>query len=83
MHQRLIAAAEKARVKKHTLALMAIEAAVEAIEDSGKLVIPLQFDVTHVAVEKSEARAAKKTRSTYPQHRPQGNPLNEDPPKKK
>ena len=47
MNQRLERAAADVRQKKHTLAQLAIEAAVEAIEDAGgKIVIPVKFDVS-------------------------------------
>lgn len=47
LHQRLVAAAATVKLKKHNLALLAIEAAVEAVEVSGgALVVPLEFDLT-------------------------------------
>ena len=59
---RLKECAERLRYKKHALAQDAIEAAVEAIEKNGyRLVVPIQFDVTHVA-------APKETPGKYPAH---------------
>lgn len=76
VHQRLEECARLTRIKKYSLVLMAIEAAVEAIERNGyKLVVPIEFDVTHEAVQK------KSSRSSYPPHAPQGVAMNE--PKKR
>jgi ABC-type microcin C transport system permease subunit YejE len=40
-------------MKKHTLAQEAIEAAIEA--NDYRIVLPIQFDVTHVAIKKTSA----------------------------
>jgi len=49
LDERLRKCAEQVKQKKHTLAQLAIEAAIEAIEESDRLVIPMKFQVTHVA----------------------------------
>lgn len=49
LHDRLEEAAERTKIKKYNLALLAIEAAVEAIERNNyRIVMPIEFDVTHV-----------------------------------
>jgi hypothetical protein len=64
--QRLEETARVLGVKKHTLAQDAIKAAVEAIERNGyKLVIPIEFEVTSVAVPKASSP------SPSPSHRDQ------------
>jgi hypothetical protein len=46
---RLEKAADELRLKKYTLALLAIEAAVEAIEANNyRLVLPIEFQVAHL-----------------------------------
>jgi len=53
LSNRLDEAADRAKISKSALAQQAIEAAVEAIERNGyKLVIPIEFEVTHVPSEK-------------------------------
>ena len=47
MNRRIQTVATKLKLKKNTLARMAIEAAVESIEGSGKLVLPLTFICRH------------------------------------
>ena len=65
MAARLEAAAESLKQKKHTVARLAIEAAVEAIEASGgSLVIPLKFDVAQVPVPKTGTAASPPGAST-------------------
>lgn len=55
LNTRLTECASKLRLKKHALAQMAVEAAVEAVEqNSYQLVVPIQFAVTQVAVPKAE-----------------------------
>jgi len=55
LNTRLEECAEKLRMKKHTLAQEAIEAAVDAIEANGyKLVVPIQFEITSVPVPSAE-----------------------------
>lgn len=50
---RIASAAEQTGIAKNALARLAIEGAVEAIEDhGGKLVIPIKFEVKNVPVEK-------------------------------
>jgi hypothetical protein len=52
MSARLANCAKLAKQKKHTLAQLAIEAAIEAIEESGGfLVVPIQFRVSKVPTE--------------------------------
>ena len=76
VHARLEECAKRTKLKKYALALMAIEAAVEAVERNNyKLVVPIEFEVTHEAVPK------KPTRGLYPPHKPQGAELNEKKPK--
>jgi predicted DNA-binding protein len=63
LEARLEAAVERLGIKKQTLAQMAVEAAVEAIEKNDfRLVVPVKFEVTHVAV----ARTAPGPVSTFP-----------------
>lgn len=51
LHQKLEECAEKTKIKKYSLAIVAIEAAVEAIERNGyRIVMPIEFDVKQVAV---------------------------------
>lgn len=65
-------------MKKHTLAQDAIEAAVEAIERNGyKIVVPIEFEVKHVAVS-NPARPA-----VYPPHRSETSLMEERPGKPK
>jgi hypothetical protein len=55
VHARLEECARRTRLKKYALALMAIEAAVDAIEKNDyRLVVPIQFDVTQIPVERAE-----------------------------
>ena len=59
--------ADELRLKKHTLAQAAVEAAVDAIEQNGySLVFPIKFEVTRVAVEKTGIRSS----SPSPQPKP-------------
>jgi len=61
IEQRLEACAGQVKLSKNALAQAAIEAAVEAIEkNGGKLVLPLEFAVTHEAVPKTSAPTVKK-----------------------
>jgi hypothetical protein len=47
--ERLELVAEKTGIKKHTLAQMAVEAAINAIEANGfEIVLPIKFDVTRI-----------------------------------
>jgi hypothetical protein len=56
LEKRLEKCAEQLHIKKHTLAQMAVEAAVRAIEKNGyKLVIPIEFEVTHEAQPKNSS----------------------------
>lgn len=50
LYDRLEECARRLKVKKHALAQDAIEAAVEAIEKHGGLVIPIKFDVSQVPI---------------------------------
>lgn len=62
MEKRLSKCAAKTKQSKHSLAIEAIEAAVEAIEENDyRLVVPIQFTVTHVPAEvgKREAPSAR------------------------
>lgn len=60
LHARLEEVATRTRLKKYNLALLAIEAAVEAIEQNGfSIVCPIKFDVKQIAVAKP----------AYPPHR--------------
>lgn len=63
LNQRLEEVAARTRLAKHSLAAMAIEAAVEAIEKNDyRLVVPIEFEVAHIPVKKisytSSARPA-------------------------
>jgi predicted DNA-binding protein len=65
LHTRLTECSERLRLKKYTLALMALEAAVEAIEKNDyRLVLPIQFEVAHVAVEKTSSSSNSPSRSS-------------------
>lgn len=78
LNTRLEETAKRLRMKKHTLAQEAIEAAVEAIEANDyKLVLPVKFDVTHVASEKTSSN------SNYPSLHQHSDAFNEKPDKKK
>ena len=60
-HQRLIEASERTGIRKNTLAQMAIEAAIEAIEQNDyHIVLPIRFDVKKIAAPKGD------TEITYP-----------------
>lgn len=49
LHERLEKCAKETRLKKYALALLAIEAAVEAIEKNNyELVVPIKFEVSRV-----------------------------------
>lgn len=49
LHQRLEAGAERTRIRKYALMIMAMEALVEALEKNDwKLVVPVKFEVTHI-----------------------------------
>ncbi len=81
LNARVEKCAHKLRLKKHALAQAAVEAAVEAIERNDyQLVVPIQFEVTHVAVEKTGSKTSSS--SIYPS-RPDEGVLVEDKPKKK
>ena len=57
VHTRLMECATRTRIKKYALALMAIEAAVTAIERNNyKLVVPIEFEVTHEATPKKAGK---------------------------
>jgi CRISPR/Cas system-associated endoribonuclease Cas2 len=77
LHQRLEQCAERTHIKKYTLAILAVTAAVEAIEKNQyRLVVPIQFDVARVPMEKTGTKVASAS--------PLSNPASEDPiPKKK
>lgn len=78
LHKRLGECAERTRLKKYTLALLAIEAAVDAIEKNDyQLVVPIQFEVAQVPAEK------KSSRSRYPLKPDQGVIFNEGDKKRK
>jgi predicted DNA-binding protein len=54
LYQRLEECASRTRIKKYTLAILAIEAAVEAIEKNDfRLVVPIQFELVRVPAEKT------------------------------
>ncbi len=79
VHKRLKACAARTKIKKYTLAIMAIEAAVEAIERNDySLVVPIEFEVVRVPSEKDGAK------TSYPSHREQFARVEDKPaPKKK
>ena len=53
--ERIELVAEKLGIKKHTLARMAIEAAIDAVEQNDyQLVVPIRFDVKRIAKPKDE-----------------------------
>lgn len=59
LHKRLEECARRTRIKKYTLALMAIEAAVEAIEKNGyRLVVPIQFKVESAPTPATDTKSA-------------------------
>jgi hypothetical protein len=67
LHQRLEECAERLKLKKYTLGIMAIEAAVEAIERNGyRLVVPIEFQVAHIP---AQMRAHEGSSGKYPAHR--------------
>jgi predicted DNA-binding protein len=64
---RLEECAESLRMKKHTLAQEAIEAAVDAIEKNGyRLVVPIEFEVSHVPTKKPEQPVSYSRRESEP-----------------
>lgn len=66
LHARLQKCAQETRLKKYALAIMAIQAAVEAVEKNGyRLVVPIEFEVTQVPTQKSGAK------TSYPSPSPQ------------
>lgn len=70
LHQRLEECARQLRLKKYTLGLLAIEAAVEAIEKNNyKLVVPIQFDVAQVPTQVRPADPTETGGVRYPQHK--------------
>lgn len=74
----MIEVADQIGLPKHRLAEISIEAAVDAIEKNGyRLVLPVEFTVTRVAVEKTSSN------SRYPSNPDEGLILNEQPAKKK
>jgi predicted DNA-binding protein len=57
LHKRLEECAGRTHLKKYTLAILAIEAAVDAIEQNGyQLVVPIKFDIARVPIEKTGAK---------------------------
>jgi predicted DNA-binding protein len=80
MESRLERCVERTGMKKQTLAQAAITAAVEAIEKNDfKLVLPVKFEVTHIAI----PQAAAGDRQTYPAHQPSPAMNDTPPPKEK
>lgn len=81
LERRLEDCAVRLKIKKHTLAQMAIEAAVEAIEKNGyRIVMPIQFDATHTAVKRSKEQAEFET---GPMHDDERSLMEDQPVKKK
>lgn len=86
LHERLEKAATEVGVKKHTLAIMAIEAVVDAIEQNDyQLVLPVKFVPVNVPFEqvppfnpKSDGVKMKRSKR-YPGHSPKNIHLNESP----
>jgi hypothetical protein len=77
MKKRLEDGAEALGISAHTLARLAIEAGIIAIENGeGRLAMPLEFEVTHMAVPKSG-------QISYPSHRPSHSLVEEKPKTKK
>jgi predicted DNA-binding protein len=53
LHERLEECSKRLRIKKYTLALLALEAAVEAVEKNDyRIALPIQFKVTHTVAPK-------------------------------
>jgi hypothetical protein len=66
LHERLEECAKRTKQKKYSLGIMAIEAAVEAIEKNDyRLVVPIKFEVTDIPASQSGSP------TSYPSHRPQ------------
>jgi hypothetical protein len=84
LNQRLEDCAAALRMKKHTLAQEAIEAAVDAIEKNDfKLVVPVQFEVTHKPVKSAvtkypEGSGRPETYVDRPSGRPELNEAGEE-----
>lgn len=68
LNARVEECAQALRLKKHTVAQAAVEAAVDAIEKNDyRLVFPIKFDVTQVAMEKSSlGKSPSSTLATQP-----------------
>lgn len=66
VEERLTKTAESVKMSKASLAQIAIEAAVEAIEaNGGKIVLPLEFTTTHQVVVKPLAPPVKTEPTLY------------------
>jgi predicted DNA-binding protein len=64
LHKRLEESARRTGIKKYTLAILAIQAAVDAIEQNNyRLVVPIEFEVARIPSEKIASR------TSYPSHR--------------
>lgn len=76
LDKRLEEMAKRTGIKKHTLAQMAVEAAVEAIEQNNyRIVAPVKFSVTHVPAAHNVVQ--------YPETEPQADLAAEESPKYK
>jgi|ERR1043166_3517767 hypothetical protein len=81
LHRRLEKCAAETRLKKYALAILALEAAVEAIEKNDyELVVPIKFQVTRIP---RPAEDAPKNLSGYPQHREELSTVEERPEQKR
>lgn len=72
LHQRLEECSKRLRIKKYTLALLALEAAIDAVEKNDyHIALPIQFEVTHLVTKKeSTDRVPEKPLPIkYPPHR--------------
>jgi hypothetical protein len=93
--RKLEEAAERLGMKKYSLAILAIKAAVNAIEiNDNRIVLPIEFDVTHVPVPKQESTpqtsAGRDTTEQvrvedappapvkYPSHKSRGQPMHDN-----
>lgn len=80
LHKRLIKCADETGLKKYTLAILAIEAAVEAIEKNDyRLVVPIKFEVAYVPYPQRKTHSDPEQGGNYPRHNPQHSTLEGDP----
>lgn len=69
LQDRLDACSERTKLKKYSLVLMAIEAAVEAIEQNDyQLVVPIKFGVAKIPLQKKEIISPIHAHSSHLNH---------------